>query len=152
MNRPHLHLEAPPRPEDRPSERRWTILSLGLLALVLGGTVWTASRLFRARPHLPAGLADHGPLPEGVRGEVLALLAPHLDGAELLELREHGMREFRIKGRARALLSQDFHRAFRPLVARELRPLLTPYGEVLSFEITSLDLPPLRLRAFDEGR
>jgi hypothetical protein len=84
-----------------------------------------------------------------VRAEVLALVEPHLRGAKLLELNERGLREFRITGTPTALLSQDFHRAFRPLVVEHLRPLLSPYGEVLSFDITALDLPPTRLRDFE---
>jgi hypothetical protein len=147
---PHT-LEGPPRPEDQGSERRWawaSLVLLGLVFLALGGAVWQVAGRTAA---LPQGAADHGPLPAGIRAEVLGLVAPHLDQVEFLELPEKGQREFRLKGRPRALLSMDFHRAFRPLVAQRLRPLLTPYGEVLSFDITSLDLPPVRLRDFEKG-
>lgn len=144
----HGQLEAAPSREDQASERRWTWISLGTLGLVflvMAGSVWLVSN---RTARLPQGLADHGPLPAPVREEVLALVAPHLEQVEFFEIPERGMREFRIKGKPKALLSMDFHRAFRPLVAQRLRPLLAPYGEVLSFEITSLDLPPVRLRAF----
>lgn len=148
MNPLHNPLEGPPTPEDQASERRWTWISLatlGLVFLVMGGSLWLVSKRTAL---LPQGLADHGPLPPQIRDEVLALVTPHLDQVEFFELPEKGKREFRIKGRPRALLSMDFHRAFRPLVAQRLRPLLAPYGEVLSFDIASLDLPPVRLRAF----
>lgn len=148
----HGHLEATPSGEDRRSERRWAVVSmtvLGLVFLALAGAVWQVAR---RQPVLPRGAADHGPLPAGIRAEALALVAPHLDQIEFLEMPEKGRREFRLKGRPRALLSMDFHRAFRPLVAQRLRPLLAPYGEVLSFEITSLDLPPVRLRDFDSKK
>ncbi len=141
--------EGPPPREERGPERRLTILSLILLALAVGTTGWTAWRVLRVKPHLPAGPGDHGPLPPAGRDEVLALVEPHLEKARLLEIREQGRREFRLVGKPKALLSQDFYRPFRPLVAERLKPLLTPYGEVLSFEITSLDLPPMRLREFD---
>lgn len=146
----HLHnqLEGLPSPGDQRSERRWTWISLGTLGLVflvMIGSIWLVSQRTAV---LPQGAADHGPLPQKVRDEVLALVAPHLDQVEFFELPENGRREFRIKGRPRALLSMDFHRAFRPLVAQRLRPLLAPYGEVLSFDVASLDLPPVRLRAF----
>ena len=147
---PHT-LEGPPAPEDQGSERRWAWASLALLGLVflaMAGAVWQVTR---RQAVLPAGVADHGPLPSGIREEVQALVAPHLDQVEFLELPEKGKREFRLKGRPKALLSMDFHRAFRPLVAQRLRPLLAPYGDVLSFEITSLDLPPVRLRDFAKG-
>lgn len=148
----HRDLEAAPREEDQRGERRWAVVSLTILGLVfvaLAGAVWQVGR---RQPVLPRGAADHGPLPPAIRAEALALVEPHLDQVEFLELPEKGRREFRFKGRPRALLSMDFHRAFRPLVAQRLRPLLSPYGEVLSFEITSLDLPPVRLRDFESKK
>lgn len=128
-------------------EGRWTLGSLGLLALVFLGATWTFARFTRLPAPAAPGPVNHGPLPEAVRLAVLAALAPHLDGVEFIEMRTGSVREFRIKGRPKYDLAQDFHKAFRPLVARELRPLLQPYGEILSFEIKALDLPPMRLRA-----
>lgn len=151
MNPFQGELEIAPSPADQRSERAWAWVSLGTLALVflvMGGSIWLVSRRTVV---LPQGSANHGPLPPRIREQVLALVAPHLDQVEFFELQENGRREFRIKGRPRALLSMDFHRAFRPLVAQQLRPLLADYGEVLSFDITSLDLPPVRLRAFTKG-
>jgi hypothetical protein len=115
--------------------------------VVFLGATWTFARFTRLPAPETQGKVDHGPLPETVRLEVLAKLAPHLDGVEFIEMRNGSVREFRIKGRPKYDLAQDFHKAFRPLVARQLRPLLQPYGEILSFEIRALDLPPMRLRA-----
>jgi hypothetical protein len=140
-------LEAAGSEAERRREGRWTFAGLGLLAVVFIGGTWTFSRFVRRPAPTAAGPVDHGPLPGAVKAALLAKVAPHLDGVELIELRTGVIREFRLKGRPRYDLAQDFHRAFRPLVATELRPLLQPYGEILSFEIKALDLPPLRLRA-----
>jgi hypothetical protein len=140
-------LEAAGSAAEQRAEGRWTVLSLLLLAAVFVGGTWTFSRFVQRPAPAAAGPVDHGPLPDAVKAALLAKVAPHLDGVELIELRTGAIREFRIKGRPKYDLAQDFHKAFRPLVATELRPLLQPYGEILSFEIKALDLPPLRLRA-----
>jgi hypothetical protein len=62
------------------------------------------------------------------------------------DLKAGPLREFHIQGRARAPLAQEFYRDFRPAVADRLMPLLRPYGDIISFDIASLDLPPARLR------
>lgn len=116
-------------------------MAAGAVALVLAPAVW---HLLHAR-ELPA-VADAGPLPADVRARAMALLDRHLEGATLEEIRRGPVREFHVRGRSRAPLAQDFHRAFRPAVAGELMPLLRPYGEIISFDIASLDLPPVRLR------
>ena len=94
-----------------------------------------------------------GPLPAeelhavgGVPDQVLSLVAPHLENANLQELHTGKVREFRITGKPKELLAQEFYAAFRPLVVTRLMPLLRPYGEIISFDITALDLPPARLR------
>ncbi len=140
-------LERPASEAESRREGRWTLWSLGLLALVFLGATWTFARFTRLPAPAAQGPVNHGPLPEAVRLAVLETLAPHLDGVEFIEMRNDSVREFRIKGRPKYDLAQDFHKAFRPLVARELRPRLQPYGEILSFEIKALDLPPMRLRA-----
>ena len=124
----------------------WTFLSLGLLAVVFIGGTWTFVRFTRLPGPAAVGPVNHGPLPETIRQALLAKLAPHLDEVEFIELNSGHVREFRIRGRPKYDLAQDFHKAFRPLVATELRPMLQPFGEILSFEIRALDLPPLRLR------
>lgn len=129
-----------------PSERRWTLICLSLLAVILLYSAWTARRVTSAVRLAPSLAADHGPMPEAVRKQVLELVAPHLEDAKLLELRTGKVREFRITGKPRELLAQEFYGAFRPLVVARLMPLLRPYGEIISFEIKSLDLPPARLR------
>ncbi len=129
-----------------PSERRWMLICLSLLAAFLLYSAWTVRRVTRAVKLAPAPAVDHGPLPEAVRKQVLELVGPHLEDAKLLELHTGKVREFRITGKPKALLSQEFYGAFRPLVAARLMPLLRPYGEIISFEIRDLDLPPARLR------
>jgi len=118
---------------------------LGALALSLGGAALAVNHLRQSRP-AQAAPVDHGPLPAPVRAQVLALLEQHLLDAELQDLRQGAVREFRVKGRTREGLAQDFYAGFKPAVAGRLMPLLRPYGEVLSFDIASLDLPPARLR------
>lgn len=140
-------LERPASAAETRREGRWTLWSLGLLAVVFLGATWTFARFTRLPAPAALGPVNHGPLPAAVREAVLAKLAPHLDGVDFIEMPNGAVREFRIKGRPKYDLAQDFHKAFRPLVATELRPLLQPYGEILSFEIKALDLPPMRLRA-----
>ncbi len=129
-----------------PSERRWMLICLGLLAIILLYSAWTLRRLTSSVKLAPASAADHGPLPASVRAQVLALVEPHLENANLQELHTEKVREFRISGKPKELLAQEFYAAFRPLVVTKLMPLLRPYGEIISFDITSLDLPPARLR------
>ena len=129
-----------------PAERRWMIVCLGLLAVLLVYSAWTVRRLTSANRLAPAAAVDHGPLPASVRAEVLALLEPHLEHATLQELHTGKVREFHISGKPKELLAQEFYAAFRPLVVSRLMPLLRPYGEIISFDITALDLPPARLR------
>jgi len=129
-----------------PSERRWMLICLGLLAIILLYSVWTVRRLTSVEKFAPAPTVDHGPLPESVQAQVLALVGPHLENAKLQELHLGQVREFRISGKPKELLAQEFYAAFRPLVVTRLMPLLRPYGEIISFDITALDLPPARLR------
>ncbi len=129
-----------------PSERRWMFVCLGLLAIILLYSVWAVRRLTASAKLAPTPTVDHGPLPEAVRNQVLALVEPHLENAKLEELHMGKVREFRITGKPKELLAQEFYAAFRPLVVTRLMPLLRPYGEIISFEITALDLPPARLR------
>jgi hypothetical protein len=145
-------LEAPPRPEERPSERRWAVITLGALALICLMAVVALRSLSKAHPAAPVTPVNHGPLPAELRQGVLDLLTPHLDHLQLVEHTEDGVREFRIKGRPKAPLAKEFHAIFRPLVVNELMPRLRPYGEVLSFEIDNLDYPPARLRPLPGSR
>ena len=125
---------------------------LGLLALLLLYSAWTVRRLTAVVNLAPASAVDHGPLPESVRGQVLALVAPHLENAIVQELHTGKVREFRISGKPKELLAQEFYAAFRPLVVDRLMPLLRPYGEIISFDITALDLPPARLREIPDQK
>ena len=129
-----------------PSERRWALICLGLLAILLLYSAWTVRRLTSVVKLAPAPAVDHGPLPEPVRNQVLALVEPHLENANLQELHTGKVREFRITGKPKELLAQEFYASFRPLVVTRLMPLLRPYGEIISFDIKALDLPPARLR------
>jgi hypothetical protein len=138
-------LESPPAPRDRQHERRWTVVSLGSLAFALGLGVLAVVNLPKAPPAV-AGPADHRPLPATVRAEVMEILDRYLLDARFEETLDGPVREFRIKGRTRAPLAQEFNAAFKPVVAGRLMPLLRPYGEIISFDIASLDLPPARLR------
>jgi hypothetical protein len=138
-------LEAPPPASDRRRERRWALASaaLGLCVLLCAGL---AVDHLRRRAPGAADAADHGPLPEPVRVKVMAILDQHLAGARLTEVRRGPVREFHIEGSSRAPLAQEFHAGFRPAVVNGLMPLLRPYGEIISFDIAALDLPPARLR------
>ncbi|BDU77828.1 hypothetical protein [Mesoterricola sediminis] len=138
-------LEAQPTPEDARAERRWARGAVVLAALVLLSLIPVVRHLAK-RQALPAPVDGGGPLPSAVRAQVQAILDTHLEGAVLEEVRRDGVREFHIRGRARAPLAQDFNKAFRPAVSGQLMPLLRPYGEMISFDIASLDLPPARLR------
>ncbi len=138
-------LEAPPTATDRRRESRWALGAYVLGAVVLVCAALAVNHLRRMSPR-EAGAVDHGPLPADVRAQVMAILDTHLDGARLEELHQGPLREFRILGRARAPLAQEFHAAFRPAVVDRIMPLLRPYGEIISFDIASLDLPPARLR------
>jgi hypothetical protein len=140
-----ISLETAPPAQERRRERRWTIISLGLVACTLAGAALAVNTLRKTRP-AQAAPVDHGPLPAAVRTEVLAVLNQHLLDARLEEYAQEGLREFHIKGRTRAGLAQEFYAGFRPAVVGRLMPLLRPYGEVISFDIASLDLPPARLR------
>jgi hypothetical protein len=145
MTFPSDHLEAPPAASQRRREARWAVLCLGALALVLLGAFLAAAHL-RGPGAGPMAAVDHGPLPAAVRAQALDMLQAHLAEVQLTESFQGPVREFHVKGRAREGLAQDFHKAFRPLVADRLMPLLRPYGEVISFDVASLDLPPARLR------
>ena len=129
-----------------PSERRWMFICLGSLAVILLYSMWAMRRLTSVVKLAPAPAVDHGPLPASVRNQVLALVEPHLENAKFQELHMGKVREFRISGKPKELLAQEFYAAFRPLVVTRLMPLLRPYGEIISFDITALDLPPARLR------
>ena len=74
------------------------------------------------------------------------MLSQHLLDPRLEEQLRGPLREFHVKGRTRAGLAQEFYAGFRPALVNRLMPLLRPYGEIISFDIASLDLPPARLR------
>lgn len=135
----------PPSSQDRSRERRWAVVSLTALALALGLAALAVNRLRQSAP-APAPAVDHGPLPAAVRASVQVTLDEFLLDAQLEEGALGPVREFRVKGRTRAPLAQDFYAGFRPAVVNRLMPLLRPYGEILSFDVASLDLPPARLR------
>ena len=140
-----MSLETPPPLDERRRERRWTLTSLGAIALTLAGSALAVNHLRQRQPP-PAAPADHGALPAPVRAEVLRLLDTYLLDVHLVEQDEEGRREFHIKGHTRAGLAQEFYAGFRPALVGQIMPLLRPYGEVISFDIASLDLPPARLR------
>ena len=138
-------LEAPPSATARQGERRWALASYGVGAAVLVCSALAVNHL-RHREPPPALAVEHGPLPDAVRVQIMAILDQHLHDARLLELHQGPVREFRIQGSSRAALAQDFYAGFRPVVVNRLMPLLRPYGEIISFDIAALDLPPARLR------
>ena len=138
-------LESPPSHSEHRHERRWTLVALGLFLLSLGGAAAAVNHLRKSSPPAAAPV-NHGPLPVEVRAEVLRILGQHLLGVQLEEHLEGPLREFHIKGRTRAGLAQEFYAGFRPVLVGRLMPLLRPYGEIISFDIASLDLPPARLR------
>ena len=116
-----------------------------MAGLVLAGAGLAVHHLAQSGP-APAPAADHGALPGAVRRQVQELLDRFLLDARFEEVNSGSMREFHIKGRTRAPLAQEFYAGFRPAVVETLMPLLRPYGEIISFDIASLDLPPARLR------
>jgi len=140
-----MNLETPPPPAERRREVRWTRVCLGAMLATLLGAGLAVNHLRQSQPPRTAP-ADHGALPAPVRAEVLALLDTYLLDVHLEEQGEPGLREFHIKGHTRAGLAQDFYRGFRPALVGRIMPLLRPYGEIISFDIASLDLPPARLR------
>ena len=138
-------LESPPPEPERRRERRWGRSAAVLGVLVLAASVPAVVHLRRLAA-LPQGPVDHGPLPPAVRDRAMAILDQHLEGASLEEVRQGPVREFHIRGRSRAPLAQEFYAGFRPAITDRLMPLLRPYGEIISFDIAALDLPPARLR------
>ncbi len=138
-------LESPPPDPERRRERRWGRSAAVLGVLVLAAAVPAGLHL-RHAAGLPQGPVDHGPLPADVRAKVMGILDAHLEGASLEEVRNGPAREFHVRGRSRAPLAQEFHAKFRPAITDGLMPLLRPYGEIISFDIAALDLPPARLR------
>lgn len=145
MARPSTSLESPADAPHRTGERRWMAWGLGVLLLVGGYGLWVAKGL-ASRPVADPGPMNEGPLPEALRAELQAKLDAQLLGAQLVEIREGRLRDFRIKGRPRATMDKAFKAQFRNLVVSELMPKLRPYGHLISFEITDQDLPPARLR------
>jgi len=140
-----MNLETAPPPAERRRERRWTRVCLGAIVLALLGAAAAVHHLRQRRPPLAAP-ADHGALPGPVRAEVQALLDTFLLDARLEERAQGPVREFHVSGHTRAGLAQDFYKGFRPALTGRIMPLLRPYGEIISFDIASLDLPPARLR------
>ena len=144
-----MNLETIPPPAERRRERRWTRVCLGAIVLALLGAAAAVNHLRRTQPPLPAPAdlqAGHGALPGPVRAEVLAILDTYLLEARLEEQGQGSVREFHISGHTRAGLAQAFYAGFRPALVGRIMPLLRPYGEIISFDIASLDLPPARLR------
>lgn len=145
MARPSPSLESPADGHHHRGERRWMAWSLGALLIIGGYGLWVAKGL-ASRPVADAGPLNEGPLPEPLRVELQAKLDAQLLGAQLVEIREGRLRDFRIKGRPRAAMDKAFKAEFRQLVVKELMPKLRPYGHLISFEIADQDLPPARLR------
>ncbi len=144
-------LESHADEHERRRERRWMAWGLGAILLV-GGYGLHVARQLASRPVADPGPMNEGPLPEALKVEILALLEPHLAGAQLVEVREGPLRDFRIKGTPRATLDKAFKAAFRPLVVNELMPRLRPYGHIISFEVANMDFPPARLRPLPNPR
>ena len=140
-------LEHPPQPQDRAFDRGWRRFFYSVLVAFFMLTVYG---LYSVRnPYAnQVGEMNRTPLPGAVRQEVMKAVAPLLSDAYLLEEEASGVRVFILKGTPKMALAQDFNRAFNPLVVQTLIPLLKPYGEVLSFDIASLDPPPVRLNPF----
>jgi len=145
MARPSPSLESPADAAQRASERRWMAWGLGALLLIGGYGLWVAKGL-ASRPVADPGPLLTGPLPAELRADLQARLDAQLLGAQLVELQEGPLRDFRIKGRPRATMDRAFKTEFRHLVVHELMPKLRPYGHLISFEIADQDLPPARLR------
>ena len=140
-------LEHPPQPQDRAFDRGWRRFFYSILVAFFMLTVYG---LYSVRNPYATQVAQvsHVPLPDAVRQQVMQVVAPLLSDAYLLEEEASGVRVFILKGAPKMALAQDFNRAFNPLVVQTLIPLLKPYGEVLSFDIASLDPPPVRLNPF----
>lgn len=138
-------LESHADEHERRRERRWMAWGLGFTLLVAGYGLYVARQLTN-RPVVDPGPLNAGPLPEPLKAEIQALIDAQLTGAQLVELNEGGLRDFRIKGTPRATMDKAFKATFRPLVVNELMPRLRPYGHVISFEIANMDFPPARLR------
>jgi hypothetical protein len=138
-------LESHADDHERRRERRWMAWGLGLLLLIAGYGLYV-SRQLAQHPVADPGPLNPAPLPEGLKAEIQAKLEVHLAGAQLVEVQEGGLRDFRIKGTPRATLDKAFKAEFRPLVVNELMPRLRPYGHIISFEIAHMDFPPARLR------
>ncbi len=140
-------LEHPPQPQDRAFDRGWRRFFYSVLVAFFMLTVYG---LYSVRNPYATQVAQvsHVPLPDAVRQQVMQVVAPLLSDAYLLEEEASGVRVFILKGNPKMALAQDFNRAFNPLVVQTLIPLLKPYGEVLSFDIASLDPPPVRLNPF----
>ncbi len=140
-------LEDPPQPQDQAFDRGWRRFFYGVL---LAFAVLVVIGLYSVRNPYVDQVAEvnHDPLPEEVRKQVMEAVEPFLSEAYLLEEEKPGLRAFILKGTPKIALAQDFNRGFNPLVVNKLIPLLKPYGEVLSFDIASLDPPPVRLNPF----
>ena len=140
-------LEHPPQPQDQAFDRGWRRFFYSVLVAFFMLTVYG---LYSVRNPYATEVAQvsHVPLPDAVRQQVMQAVAPLLSDAYLLEEEASGVRVFILKGNPKMALAQDFNRAFNPLVVQTLIPLLKPYGEVLSFDIASLDPPPVRLNPF----
>ena len=140
-------LEHPPQPQDRAFDRGWRRFFYSVLVAFFMLTVYG---LYSVRNPYATQVAQvsHVPLPDAVRQQVMQVVAPLLSDTYLLEEEASGVRVFILKGTPKMALAQDFNRAFNPLVVQTLIPLLKPYGEVLSFDIASLDPPPVRLNPF----
>jgi hypothetical protein len=139
-------LEAHPPVPERARERRWAWAAAWAMGIVLIMAVLAVAHLAQSSPP-PA--ASQGPLPATVRARAQAVLDQYLLDARLEERHTGPLRDFHISGRTRAPLAQEFYAGFRPAVAGTLMPLLRPYGEIISFDIASLELPPARLRPLD---
>ncbi|HJV89382.1 MAG TPA: hypothetical protein VJ623_03675 [Holophagaceae bacterium] len=138
-------LESPTDERGRRSERRWMAWGLGLTLLVAGYGLHVARQL-ADQPVADPGPMNPGPLPDALKAEIQGMLEAQLANAQLVELQEGGLRDFRIKGTPKATMDKAFKATFRPLVVNELMPRLRPYGHVISFEIANMDFPPARLR------
>lgn len=138
-------LESHADEHERRRERRWMAWGLGIMLLIAGYGIYVARQL-TTRPVADPGPLKTHPLPEALKAEILGILDTQLAGAQLVEINEGGLRDFRIKGTPKATLDKAFKTAFRPLVVNELMPRLRPYGHVISFEIANMDFPPARLR------
>jgi hypothetical protein len=141
-------LEAHPPVPERARERRWAWAAAWAMGIVLIMAVLAVAHLAQSSPP-PALAASQGPLPATVRARAQAVLDQYLLDARLEERHTGPLRDFHISGRTRAPLAQEFYAGFRPAVAGTLMPLLRPYGEIISFDIASLELPPARLRPLD---